>query len=695
MFRRKVVKITQKRLAKWISLSVAGILVAILALQIGLVFGIKAIPTKGEKLNTSLLHTLLYYIENSDQREEDGVIIDNDTILAAVKPIKQYLDSRYDCSDFMTPSMLRLLYKHGDLLQERSPQGYALLKETLIDFKYWMTEPGKDSMCYWSENHQILFSVAEYLAGKLWPDEIFTNDGTTGRAHMLRAEKRIGYWMEHRFYYGFSEFNSSNYMPFSLAPMANFIEFSDNGVMVERMKMVLDLALYDLASNLYQYAYIAPTGRAYVYNLAGEIADNMYKFTDYLWNLSDDWKTNSHRMLYNFISMMEGEDEYGDTFYQLPEVLFDIGNTDETRITKSSTGLNLEELKAKNLIGGSDEQIMAQLGMEALTNPETFQNTLDYINEHDMLSNDFMNYFKYLSLPLFRNSGLATKISEKYNPMPNGIVLERANIYSYATPYYQFSTAQNYHPGTYGATQFLSVATLGGDSVVFTAHPARYASAKNATASPGYWAGYGRAPSSMQYENIQLSIYKLPEESGFLELYDVPQFTHTYFPEAYFDEVIVSGNRAFAKVGEAYIALTGSSALEYLTFDYDTAAALQSGIENYSDCRFDLVQQGLNQFWIYELSDATQETFSAFIERISANTVAFDGTDNLTYVSSGNTYSLTYDTQFIVNGEIQELEYERFEGSYSNTEREADIIIIEFNGKTLTLDWKNAVRTVG
>lgn len=695
MFRKKARRITPKKLIKWISLAVVAVFICILAVQLALQFGIQAGPKKGAKYNTSLIHNLLYYIENPDKSAETGIVVDNDYILATVKPAKDYMDSRYDCADFLTPSLLRLLYKHSDFLQERSPEGYSLIKEALLGFKYWMTEPGKDSMCYWSENHQILFAVAEYLAGKLWPDEVFINDGASGKVHMLRGEKRIEIWMEHRFYYGFSEFNSTNYMPFNLAPMANFIEFSDNGVMVERMKMVMDLAIYDIASNLYQYAYIAPSGRAYSDNLGGASSDKMYKFTEYLWNLGEERIPSPHRMLTSFISMMEGRDKNGQKFYEMPKVLEEIGKNDSTGVTKSSTGLNLEELEEKSLIGMSDEQIMAQLGMESFTNPQTFKNTLNYITEHGLLHNDFVNYFKYINFPFMRKGDTARKLSEKYNPMPNGIVLERANIYSYGTPYYQFSTAQNYHPGCYGATQFLSVATLGGDSVVFTAHPARHGSAKTYTASPGYWVGYGRAPSSVQHENVQLSLYKLPQKSGLLELYAVPQFTHTYLPEAFFDEVIVSGNRAFARKGDAYVSLTGASELKYMPFDRDSALAFGNKLEDYPDCRFDLVQNGRNQFWIYELSDASRETFPAFMTRISGNTVAYDGGDNLEYTSGGNTYALKYDCHFTVNGVTQDLEYKRFDSPYSYTEREADVIVFEYNGYSLTLDWNNALRTVG
>ena len=66
-----------------------------------------------------------------------------------------------------------------------------------------MDEPGEDSMCYWSENHQILFAASEYLMGQMFPDEVFTNSGITGAQHMEKARVRILDWLEMRWKYGF------------------------------------------------------------------------------------------------------------------------------------------------------------------------------------------------------------------------------------------------------------------------------------------------------------------------------------------------------------------------------------------------------------------------------------------------------------------------------------------------------------
>ncbi len=685
-----------RKVGRWvIVLIVLGVLLLFFAVEVIVNFTIKLVAADpSEPLDTDKIHTLLYYYEFPDKADEDGFVPDESFLIAAFSDAKRFLDGRYDCADFLTPTLIRLQYSHIDKIKAVSETAAELLKASLLDFKYWLTEPGKDGMCYWSENHQILFAVAEYLAGQMWKTETFTNDGATGSAHMARARDRITYWVNHRFYYGFTEYNSNNYMPFNLAPMANFIQFasSDDAELVERMRMAMDLAVYDLASNMHNFVYIAPSARSYVYNLTGLSSDRMRKYTDYIWQLSEDDSEYSHRMLLNYIAMTRAKDHDGEWYYEVPEVLLDIAYDTDTAIIKSSSGLYLSELSAKGYIGHSDEQIMVQLGMEAFTNPEVITNTVTYASKYKLFSNEFLNYFKYFNLHIFKSTGLLKLISQKGNPMTNGIAIERANIYTYQTDAYQLASAQAYSPGSYGAQQFLSVANFTDNAVVFTAHPARYESEKAVSAVPGYWAGYGRAPHLAQEENILLSIYKLPKKSGFLELYEVPQFTHTYLPETFFDEIVIDDRYAFARVNGAYIALIGASELQYLDYSEISAKAFRNGLDELPPSRFDLVQHGLNQYWIYELGKESVESFAEFQSRIKNNYISFD-IDSLCYRSGGKTLSLTYKGDFEIDGIVRDFEYKRFESPYIIAEREADILEFAYNGKTLLLDYINVTRS--
>ena len=193
------------------------------------------------------------------------------------------IDVREDCADFTANAMIRFYLENQHRLHELNKQE---IKKCLTGFKYWMDqEDGRvDSMCHWSENHQILFAVTEYLAGISWPEEVFA-DGKSGLEHMQMAKERIQAWMQQRFLYGFSEYYSNNYYPEDIGPMANFIQFAqkEDQVMVEQMKIIMDLILMDIATQSYkytdaegntQYAFMSASGRMYMDNKSSDDTGN-------------------------------------------------------------------------------------------------------------------------------------------------------------------------------------------------------------------------------------------------------------------------------------------------------------------------------------------------------------------------------------------------------------------------------------
>ena len=141
------------------------------------------------------------------------------------------------------------------------------MKGLILAFKYWYDEPQPagivDERWYWSENHQILFHTIEYLAGQAFPDETFTNDGTTGRDHMAHAQPLIERWVEQRARYGFSEWYSNVYYQEDLEATVALAEFSDDEALATRGAIASDLVLYDMASHTFDGAFGATHGRTY------------------------------------------------------------------------------------------------------------------------------------------------------------------------------------------------------------------------------------------------------------------------------------------------------------------------------------------------------------------------------------------------------------------------------------------------
>jgi len=673
---------------------VAGVAAA--ACDIAKNLSVKSIPDLPKTdPDPNLIHDLLYYLERPQAREKDGVVIDDAYIVRALTPAKVIIDGRFDCMDFRMQSLLRLQYTHAGSLRELSPLGAQMIEDMFLGAKYWMTEPGEDSMCYWSENHQILFAVAEYLAGQAWLDKIFTNDGATGRAHMARGRARIGHWMEQRFAFGYSEFNSANYYRFNLGPAANFIQFAapEDALMAERMKMCVDLLFFDWACYMHKRSLLAPTGRAYVDNMVGATGDRLHQSAEYFWGEDPSGAESRDGQWVNLFAMLRARDSQGQPYYELPGVLREIGRDASERELRASFGLDTAEFPARGFVGHGDAQIMRQLSMEAFTNPEVIYNTVTYFHENRMFSNQFVNYFKIVNLKAVKRPRFLERVSRNLKPMPNGIAIQRANLYCRQTPHYALASLQRYHPGSFGAQQMLHAANFGGKAVAFTVHPAKHESESSVKGYPGYWAGYGRAPHSVQHRDVLLLLYQLPKRSGFLELYPVPQFTHTYLPEAYFDEVCLCGRYAFARAGEAYLALTGASALEYKPYSEMSAKAFKNGLTEHPGTRFDLVQHGREQYWVYELSDASRETFEEFVARIKSNRVRYDGA-SLAYESDGVRYETEFGGEFRVDGEEISLEHKRFDNPYCVAERGAEEFLIAHNGHSLRLHFEKGEREV-
>lgn len=648
---------------------------------------------------------------------EDSYFEDAALISANLEGAIERIDIREDCADFTACGLIRFYLENEHRLMDENKEE---IKRCLTGFKYWMDQYDgrKDSMCHWSENHQILFAVTEYLAGCEWPDATFA-DGKDGTAHVEMAKERIEAWMHQRYYYGFNEYYSNNYYPEDIAPMANLIQFAraEDSDMVDRMKIVMDLIWIDIATQSFkytdndgniQYAFVSASGRMYMDNKASDDTGNRLRpYINLVLENGEEYKTEDNRFFVCFKRMYEATAD-GEPVYRLPEVIKEIFNDpSEKQIVKSSNGITLEELVDGGLVGQETYQIMMQMGMEAFSNEEVIDNSISYLRKNKLFNNEFLNDFKLVNLwPLTvtKSLGFASRI---LNPSTNGKAIQRANVYTYQTLYYSMSTSQEHFAGDYADQHQVSVATLGSDLSIYTSQPMR-----NNTRGQ-YWVGYGRLPYSVQDENVNISIYTIPDKKGMLEPH-VVDYTHAYFPVGLFDEVVtdyMNEGYIFGRKGESYVMLLaisdGDGRLIFKN-DMDSVSAeeLQSDrekikesvkelIEASGDLRYDLIfTGGENHLWITELgSSADNGSFSDFIAQMRSNGYSFSDM-TATYESDGKHFDVKYGEHFKLNGQIVDTNYARYESDYvdGKVERGAEIITLSFGKKSLTLNYKEGTR---
>ena len=157
----------------------------------------------------------------------------------ALQDALDYVNSRRDPSDFNMASLVRLYYLYhgtGALTQAQE----QALKDCMLNWKYWLDEPGTTYVEMWTENHQMLSASAEYLVGQMFPDEIFSNDGLTGRQKMEKARERFMRWSDLRARTGFAEWDSTTYYPEDLAPLLNLVQFAEDETITTRAAMLVD-----------------------------------------------------------------------------------------------------------------------------------------------------------------------------------------------------------------------------------------------------------------------------------------------------------------------------------------------------------------------------------------------------------------------------------------------------------------------
>ncbi|HEY63852.1 MAG TPA: hypothetical protein G4O02_04720 [Caldilineae bacterium] len=183
---------------------------------------------------------------------------------AVIRDTCAFIAARKDCADFVIQGLLRLMYWEREN-PRLSPEINALMKDTVLGFKYWVDEPGDTVMYMGSENHRLLFHVAEWMAGQLFPTEEFTNSRQRGLYHATKGRMYITEWLRQRGRFGFDEWHSNSYYPVCIAPLVNVYDFAiyEDDKLRQMAGAVLDYMCFNLAADSLHGVFGTTHGRSY------------------------------------------------------------------------------------------------------------------------------------------------------------------------------------------------------------------------------------------------------------------------------------------------------------------------------------------------------------------------------------------------------------------------------------------------
>ncbi len=579
-----------------------------------------------------------------------------------------YIDERRDCSDFVMLGIVRMLYQFRESrLLDRKLLSRA--EKTLLSFKYWPDEPGIDSMCTWTENHQIMFAANEYLAGRLFPDRAFEGSGLTGIEHMERARKRILRWMEMRFRTGFSEWLSNVYYDEDITALANLADFCRDEIIARRAVIILDLLFLDMALNSHQGVFGSTHGRSYA-------KEKRFPFIEST--------TDTSKLLFG-TGVFAGEDNMSAVTlalggYRLPRVIYEIAN-DRARggiENRQRMGIRLAEAKRWELDLSDPACVMETLSLEAYTHPLTITAVMRLFDTFRWWENAFFAPFasKRHLLVAARKLGLLPLVARLFEKDITRNTREEVNIYTYKTREYMLSCAQDYRPGYGGDQQHIWQASLGGEAVCFTTHPGKYEDG-----SIGYWTGSGSLPRAAQVKNVLVCVYNVGRRPGIYHT-DRLFFTHAWLPRDRFDEVLERGGWVFARKGEAYLALYSQNGYRWQGEGPDAGR--------------ELIADGAQNIWLCELGSRRESgSFDRFVDVMANSALSFKGMKVRFESPSRGLIEFGWKGRLRNDGKTVELaDYPRYDNPHCRAEFPPGEIVVRHGTHTLRLDYRRGVREV-
>lgn len=232
-------------------------------------FFVSKLETKTPKINDleeRLAYAREYIAKNGQTNVNKSLIIlevekkYNDEVAAGLEQVLEIVEAKGDCADFYIVPLMIIIKRHFNLIPIEMQNR---VKRAILDFRYWIDEPGSDVMWWFSENHALLFHIAQYIGGNLYSDEQFTVSNRIGKEQYEIGKRRIIEWFEIYNSYGLAEWNSTTYIPIDLIGFISLYELAPDKEIKELAKNALDKLFEIVAINFNGDQMASSYGRCY------------------------------------------------------------------------------------------------------------------------------------------------------------------------------------------------------------------------------------------------------------------------------------------------------------------------------------------------------------------------------------------------------------------------------------------------
>ena len=187
--------------------------------------------------------------------------VDTEAMIEAMLPV---IEDCHDCADFV---LVPLIFAYSRWSNMLSPALRKRIEHAILNYRYWMDEPGNDVQWYFSENHALLFHTAAYLGGRLFPDATFVRSGRSGSEQSKVGEDRVRAWLDHFEHWEMAEWNSVPYFPIDLKGLTALAACAPDESIRERAKTGIVRLMEIVARSAHQGMLTGSQGRSYEHTL--------------------------------------------------------------------------------------------------------------------------------------------------------------------------------------------------------------------------------------------------------------------------------------------------------------------------------------------------------------------------------------------------------------------------------------------
>ncbi|MCP4132522.1 MAG: hypothetical protein GY754_16230 [bacterium] len=521
---------------------------------------------------------------------ENGQIV----LAYAGKDLDQaYLDNMLESArssynaDFTIVKLVRILH----FTDKYDDQILPVLKAK----NYWLKKNEVDN-CYWSENHMIMWMSSAWLLRQREGWQM----GST-------LEQRLHHYLDLKLEYGFYEFFSTDYAPFTLTGLLNLADFAED----EEIREKATLAAQRLLTGMLKLV----NSKGACFPAAGRNYSEFY---------TNAWGRNYNKLLYIVTGKGEAVTSASHSSVFLATSGIDISGVADswtpTLNTTYSFGHGLGDSSVHSGLNRQDRTIF-QWSAGGYFHPDVADDTT-YTADYYNIAEDKLGGF-ISELPNFPDwmSLFGAKIGATFS---RSSCISQATIDIYRNNGSVLTSIDNYYPGYFGWQQWPWMATVDDIAVWTQSGPVKADWADRSRMSAN-----SHLPYIKQEDNVALIVYWPNTEISIADKLGVNALDRDvslYWPTEKFDETMEHGRWIIGRKGDSYVAV------------FRDGGKTKHGYY-YSDAN------GGRQTWGAVVGNSdTHGSYSEFVDMIK------DSSYKITYKWSWSKWKMVYYTRLSVDG---------------------------------------------